>query len=90
MAEAALRPRAGSCTSLLALVDMFSSLHVVTSPCCRADNDRELAELDALRKEKEEKYGEIEVLDAINAKADFFSRIGDKVSRVLPAWVSSA
>lgn len=45
----------------------------------RKSNEEELKTLDDKIKDAEENLGESEIRDALLARADFFSRIGDKV-----------
>ena len=45
----------------------------------KADNDKELEEIQKEEEEAEEKAGETEVQAARSKRADFWARVGDKV-----------
>ena len=48
----------------------------------KADNEKELADIQKEEEEAEEKAGETEIQAARNKRAEFWARIGDKVGAV--------
>jgi len=82
---------AGATEQLLAAVDKYEMGPWYASLCAefgwevdaartaslRAANAAELAKLDAAIEDAEENHGDVEVMDALTAKAKFFDRIGD-------------
>ena len=63
---------------------LFEAVLIVTGSfpaICRSANKVELENLEKKIVDSKEKFGEVEIADAISKKAAFFSRIGDKVSR---------
>lgn len=59
--------------------DRFSvRVHAIVRPC-RAANEAELKTAETAIADAREKFGEVEVADAISKKAAYYARIGDKV-----------
>lgn len=52
----------------------------------KADNDKELEDFQKEEEDAEEKAGETEVQAARSKRADFWARVGDKVSMALPSY----